>query len=152
MVRIPRGIEQVFTAYLTGAIVQRLSRSPAVLQATHRILHEWDTLPERLAGRPVPYTPPHHSHTSSEHVSNEDYGEPHDQPSPFPVSGKYHGDTADLKRAPNASKVSTSSSTDPSTRSTSVPNRDQVRAEEKRREAIAQEIRDWQEKLRRPPG
>lgn len=70
MVRVPRGVEQLVTAYLTGALVQRvrgtltqLSRSPTVLRATERILHEWDTLPQRLAGRPVPYTP-------------RDYGQP----------------------------------------------------------------------------
>lgn len=70
MVRLPRGVEQLVTAYLTGALVQRvrgaltqLSRSPTVLRATERVLHEWDTLPQRLAGRPVPYTP-------------RDYGQP----------------------------------------------------------------------------
>lgn len=64
MVRLPRGVEQLLTAYLTGAIAQRvrdvltqLSRSPTFLRATDRVLHELDTLPNRLAGRPVPYTP-----------------------------------------------------------------------------------------------
>ncbi|WFD04232.1 hypothetical protein MOBT1_002937 [Malassezia obtusa] len=95
MVRIPRGVEQLLTAYLTGAIAQRLTRSPTVLRATDRILHEWDTLPQRLAGRPVPYTPRTFDREAGAEI---DHGEPHDEPSPFPVSGKYSGNEADLKR------------------------------------------------------
>lgn len=153
--RIPRGVEQLLTAYLTGAIAQRvrgrltqLTRSPTVLRATDRILHEWDTLPQRLAGRPVPYTPRTFDREAGAEIGawpvpDKDHGEPHDEPSPFPVSGKYSGNEADLKRT-RASTYTTRAHIPDEEAPSPRPDADQAR-----RDAVAKEIRELQEKLRR---
>ncbi|WFC96325.1 hypothetical protein MBRA1_002982 [Malassezia brasiliensis] len=148
MVRLPRGVEQLVTAYLTGALVQRLSRSPTVLRATERILHEWDTLPQRLAGRPVPYTPRDYGQPEGR-VSDIDHGEPHDEPSPFPMSGKYSGDAARMQRGNSTSRgnVGQDDARDDALRRTRArPARNPHDAE---RDAVAREIRALQDKLRR---
>ncbi|WFD37188.1 uncharacterized protein MJAP1_000130 [Malassezia japonica] len=142
MARLPRAVEQILTAYLTGAIAQRLSRSPAVLRATDRILHEWDTLPQRMQGKPVPYTP--RTFDEYETVTQEDHGEPHDEPSPFPLSGKYSGQDADLKKARSTNATaSRAPESPPSDERASPPPKEPL-------DPVADEIRALQEKLRRP--
>ncbi|WFD08565.1 hypothetical protein MVES1_003941 [Malassezia vespertilionis] len=92
----PRLLEQLAVTYLSGFLAQRMSRSPAILRAADRIRHEMDHLPHRLEGKPVPkyivrdFDPPE--------TTWIDHGEPHDEPSPFPLSGKYSGSDASFHR------------------------------------------------------
>lgn len=63
MHRWARVFEQLVTAYTTLAVTRwvrfmhsyhQLSRSPSFLRFTERVLHEWDHLPHRWQGKPVP--------------------------------------------------------------------------------------------------
>ncbi|AXA49166.1 uncharacterized protein MRET_1333 [Malassezia restricta] len=80
MRRWTRILEQVLTAYATVAVTRWLSRSPSFLRLTERVLHEWDHLPHRWQGKPVP---PFEPMTSDSKI---DYEEKHDEPSPYPLS------------------------------------------------------------------
>ncbi|SHO80071.1 Hypothetical protein MSYG_4426 [Malassezia sympodialis ATCC 42132] len=95
-----------------------MSRSPSFLRITERMLHEWDHLPSRVQGRPVP---PFQANTQDPTI---DHGEPHDIPSPFPLSKKAHKPQAKTTERPPRTHASSS-------------------------DRVAQEIRDLQEKIRR---
>lgn len=93
-------------------------------------------------------------------ATDTDHGEPHDEPSPFPVSGKYGGDAARMRRDDAAGQDDAASrgaaagrgaagrddARDTPQRTRTRPARDPRDAE---RDAVVREIRALQDKLRR---
>lgn len=83
-----------------------------MMYAADRLLHEMDHLPHRLQGRQVPsYVPPHFELPGERnyegalycvawtHTDSADHGEPHDEPSPYPLKGqKPRQDAAENQR------------------------------------------------------
>ena len=74
-----------------------------MIRAADRILHEVDHLPHRLQGRRVPdYVPRYPAAVDRDDQIGKqvltDHGEPHDEPSPFPISGQKARHTAEAAR------------------------------------------------------
>lgn len=113
-------------------------------------------MPHRVQGRPIPpYQPPLGMRESE---WNQDHGEPHDEPSPFPtakkgIDGKQGGEDGKKVTFEEAQRARARMSYQQSQR---LAQRDRARAQEKEKkvesEKVSNELRDLQEKLRELRG
>ncbi|KAL4399546.1 hypothetical protein ACI68E_003927 [Malassezia pachydermatis] len=113
-----------------------MSSSPLFLRATERVLHEWDHLPNRWQGRAVP---PFEPRTPSSTVEHD---EPHDMPSPYPISGKHSMPSFGQRATPRRPTVAQTRGSHKGDAAESPPKR------KRDVDRVAEEIRALQEKIR----
>ncbi|EST09981.1 hypothetical protein PSEUBRA_000381 [Kalmanozyma brasiliensis GHG001] len=90
MAQLPPYLVRIVATMLTQALTRKLANSPLFFRIVDRMIHEIDHMPHRVQGRQVPtYQPPLGMRESE---WDQDHGEPHNEPSPFPVAkGKQAG-------------------------------------------------------------
>lgn len=94
MAQLPPYLVRIVASMLTQALTRKLANSPLFFRIVDRMIHEIDHMPHRMQGRQVPtYQPPLGMRESE---WDQDQGEPHNEPSPFPESskGKQAGSTS----------------------------------------------------------
>ncbi|CBQ67769.1 conserved hypothetical protein [Sporisorium reilianum SRZ2] len=86
MAQLPPYLVRIVASMLTQALTRKLANSPLFFRIVDRMIHEIDHVPHRVQGRQVPpYQPPLGMRESE---WDQDHGERHNEPSPFPASPK----------------------------------------------------------------
>ena len=155
MAQLPPYLVRIVASMLTQALTRKLASSPLFFRIVDRMIHEIDHMPHRVQGRQVPtYQPPLGMRESE---WDQDHGEPHDEPSPFPSTNKQQqnggkdgaGNAAPRMTFEEAQRQRARMSYQQSQR---LAQRDRQRAEEKMKAAkddgVSEELRELQEKLR----
>lgn len=99
MAQLPPYLVRIVATMLTQALTRKLANSPLFFRVVDRMIHEIDHMPHRMQGRQVPtYQPPLGMRESE---WDQDHGEPHNEPSPFPVAkGKHTGSAEGAEKGP----------------------------------------------------
>ncbi|PWZ02654.1 hypothetical protein BCV70DRAFT_214188 [Testicularia cyperi] len=161
MAQLPPYLVRVVATILTQALTRKLANSPLFFRVVDRMIHEIDHMPHRLQGRQVPtYQAPL---GMRENEWDQDHGEPHNEPSPFPPARDPRGSGSSTSAA--QSDRSTPASFEEAQRqrarmsyqqSRRLAERDRAKATEQTKMAkddtVSNELRELQEKLRELRG
>ncbi|KAJ1031712.1 hypothetical protein NDA13_002101 [Ustilago tritici] len=151
MAQLPSYLVRIVATFLTQALTRKLAQSPLFFRIIDRMMHEIDHMPHRVQGRHIPpYQPPLGMRESE---WNQDHGEPHDEPSPFPLSNKGKdgkaGDTGKPQSFEEAQRARARMLYQQAQR---LAQRDRARAEAEKKvvkdDSVSKELRDLQQKLR----
>ena len=157
MAQLPPYLVRIVASMLTQALTRKLANSPLFFRIVDRMIHEIDHMPHRVQGRQVPtYQPPLGMRESE---WDQDHGEPHDEPSPFPAAAKGR----DGKQTAEGSRPAMSFEEAQRQRarmsyqqSQRLAQRQRARAQEQQKsakdESVSKELRELQEKLRELRG
>ncbi|GAC73616.1 hypothetical protein PANT_9c00216 [Moesziomyces antarcticus T-34] len=158
MAQLPPYLVRVVATILTQALTRKLAQSPLFFRIVDRMIHEIDHVPHRMQGRQVPtYQPPIGMRESE---WDQDHGEPHNEPSPFPSVGAKDGKQAGADGTSGA-KMSFEEAQRQRARtsyqqSQRIAQRDRARAQAEQKTAqndkVARELRELQDKLRELRG
>lgn len=158
MAQLPPYLVRVVATILTQALTRKLAQSPLFFRIVDRMIHEIDHVPHRMQGRHVPtYQPPIGMRESE---WDQDHGEPHNEPSPFPAVGAKDGKqvggdgTSGAKMSfEEAQRQRARTSYQQSQR---IAQRDRARAQAEQKTAqndkVARELRELLDKLRELRG
>lgn len=149
MAQLPPYLVRIVATLLTQALTRKLAQSPLFFRIVDRMIHEIDHMPHRVQGRQIPpYQPPLGMRESE---WDQDHGEPHDEPSPFPQAnkGKAGGDGKPTMSFEEAQRARARMSYQQAQR---LAQRDRARAEAEKKtvkdDGVSKELKDLQEKLR----
>ncbi|KAJ9476824.1 Mitochondrial sodium/hydrogen exchanger [Pseudozyma hubeiensis] len=156
MAQLPPYLVRIVASMLTQALTRKLATSPLFFRIVDRMIHEIDHMPHRVQGRQVPtYQPPLGMRESE---WDQDHGEPHNEPSPFPASAKGgQAGSAAAEGDPNRPKMSFEEAQRQRARmsyqqSQRLAQRDRARAQEQQKAAkddsVSKELKELQDKLR----
>lgn len=161
MAQLPPYLVRIVASMLTQALTRKLANSPLFFRVVDRMIHEIDHIPHHVQGRQVPpYQPPLGMRESE---WDQDHGEPHNEPSPFPAASKGKDGKQGAAAEGGADKSAMSFEEAQRHRarmsyqqSQRLAQRDRVRAEEQQKAAkdnsVSKELRELQEKLRELRG
>lgn len=157
MAQLPPYLVRIVATMLTQALTRKLANSPLFFRIVDRMIHEIDHMPHRIQGRPVPtYQPPLGTRESE---WEQDHGEPHDEPSPFPASSKGKDGKQAVADGNDASRPAMSFEEAQRHRarmsyqqSQRLAQRDRARAQAQQKatkdDSVSRELRELQDKLR----
>ena len=158
MAQLPPYLVRIVASMLTQALTRKLANSPLFFRVVDRMIHEIDHMPHRVQGRQVPtYQPPLGMRESE---WDQDHGEPHNEPSPFPTASKQAG-TAPGQSSSDKPAMSFEESQRQRARmsyqqSQRLAQRDRARRQEQEKavksDSVSQELKELQDKLRELHG
>ncbi|KAN0063122.1 hypothetical protein ACQY0O_004286 [Thecaphora frezii] len=184
MAPLPPYLVRIAASILTQALTRKLASSPLFFRLVDRMIHEIDHMPHRLQGRQVPtyqaplgmrekewressagikgnripegsrLTMPLLPPTFPSNDQEEDIGEPHDLPSPFPSSQPPPNGTSDpLRPAPRSfEEIQRMRARQSFAQSQRIAERERRRRQEETKahesDKASQELRQIQQKLR----
>ncbi len=150
MAQLPPYLVRIVASMLTQALTRKLANSPLFFRVVDRMIHEIDHMPHRVQGRQVPtYQPPLGMRESE---WNQDHGEPHDEPSPFPLAKGKQAEAQEGERKMSFEEAQRHRARMSYQQSQRLAQRDRERQKAKeetvKQDAVSKELKELQDKLR----